>query len=94
MENMYTISTLNDGINSHIIYIQSNHALLISKPYNDSVSIRCNVYASHQDYMQFIDYLTELKINFIDHNKLIDRHLELSIEERDKLLMLLKIYGG
>ena len=91
---MYTISTLNDVINSHIIYIQGNHALLISKPYNDSVSIRCNVYASHQDYMQFIDYLTELKINFIDHNKLIDRRLELSIKERDKLLMLLKIYGG
>lgn len=72
MENMYIISTLNDGINSHIIYIQGNCALLISKPYNDSVRIRCNVYASHQDYMQFIDYLTELKINFINHNILID----------------------
>jgi len=94
MECIYSVSTLNDGVNSHIIYIQGNHALLISKPYNDSVSIRCNVYASHQDYMQFIDYLVESKINFIDHNTVIDQHLELSVKERDKLIMLLKIYGG
>lgn len=94
MECTYSVSTVSDGISSHIIYIQGNRALLISKPYNDSVSIRCNVYASHQDYMQFIDYLVELKINFNDHNNVIDQHLELSVKERDKLVMLLKIYGG